>query len=258
MNGLYSLVIAVSMYSKIPMPPVSWEKERMGYVMCWFPLVGVAEGILLAAWCKVGEWTGFPYMITALVGTCLPLLLTGGIHMDGFLDTVDARSSYGDREKKLEILKDPHIGAFGVIGSISYLLLYLGAAGLLAWKGFLWAAGPVFIMERALSGLSVVLFPCAKNSGLAAAFSDGAKRRAACLACLAWAAGAWLLAGMLGGWGCALGLLAVQLACLGSYYRMALKEFGGITGDLAGYFLQVCEAVSLWWLAAWAAVFVLL
>lgn len=252
MNGLYSLIIAVSMYSKIPMPQVSWERERMGYVMCWFPIVGAAEGILLAAWCAVGEWAGFPYVITALVGTSLPILLTGGIHMDGFLDTVDARSSYGDREKKLEILKDPHIGAFGVIGSLSYLLLYLGAAGLLAWKGFLWLAGPVFVMERAFSGLSVVLFPCAKNSGLAAAFSDGAKRRAACLACLIWAAGAGLLAGMLAGPACALVLLAVQLACLGYYRRIALKEFGGITGDLAGYFLQVCEAASLWWLAVWA------
>lgn len=254
MNGLYSLIIAVSMYSKIPMPAVSWERERMGYVMCWFPVVGVAEGILLTFWCIVGNKMNFPYIITAIVGAALPLLLTGGIHMDGFLDTVDARSSYGDREKKLEILKDPHIGAFGVIGSLSYLLLYLGAMALLAWKGVLWAAGPVFIMERALSGLSVVFFPCAKNSGLAAAFSDGAKRRAAGLACLAWAAaaGAWM--GLLGGWACALGLAAVQLGCLGAYYRMALKEFGGITGDLAGYFLQVSEAASLWWLAVWASV----
>ena len=55
------------------------------------------------------------------------LLVTGGIHLDGFMDTTDARSSYGDREKKLAILKDSHVGAFAVIGCSFYLILSAGA-----------------------------------------------------------------------------------------------------------------------------------
>ena len=56
--------------------------------------------------------------------TALPVLVSGGIHTDGFIDTVDALSSYGDKEKKLEILKDPHTGAFAIIGAIMYYLLF--------------------------------------------------------------------------------------------------------------------------------------
>ncbi len=59
-----------------------------------------------------------------LAGTCIPILVTGGIHLDGLLDTVDAKSSYGDRKKKLAILADPHVGAFAIIGGSVYLLLY--------------------------------------------------------------------------------------------------------------------------------------
>ena len=62
-------------------------------------------------------------------GVVLPVLLNGGIHMDGFLDVTDAKSSYGDREKKLEILKDPHTGAFAIIGGCVYFLIYYGAFG---------------------------------------------------------------------------------------------------------------------------------
>ncbi len=54
----------------------------------------------------------------------IPVWITGGIHLDGYADTCDALSSYGDREKKLEILKDPHCGAFAVIRLCSYFLAY--------------------------------------------------------------------------------------------------------------------------------------
>ena len=173
--------------------------------------------------------------------------------MDGFLDTMDAIHSYGDREKKLEILKDPHVGAFAVIGCGGYLLLYAAAAyevtALELWP----LALPVFVMERALSGLSVVFFPCAKKSGLAATFSDGAKRRAAGISLSLWLAAALCLGGAVipgGSAVTALGLVAVQLLVFAYYRRMAVVQFGGITGDLAGYFLQICELAGLFWLAA--------
>ena len=116
----------------------------------------------------------------ALTGAAIPLLVTGGIHMDGFLDTMDAIHSYGDRSRKLEILKDPHLGAFAVISFGVYMMLYLGvfheylSLVLREDRGdryFLYAVPClVFVMERAFSGLSVVTFPQAKKKGLAAGF----------------------------------------------------------------------------------------
>ena len=102
MNGLYSCIIAISMYSKIPMPNVEWTEERMRYVMCFFPLVGIVQGAALGLWLHLAlDVLNLSVGAAALTGAAIPLLVTGGIHMDGFLDTMDAIHSYGDREKKL-------------------------------------------------------------------------------------------------------------------------------------------------------------
>lgn len=257
MNGFYSLLIAVSMYSKVPVPSVNWSRERMGYVMCWFPVVGVICGIALFIWVKVGNILHLSSEMTGIVASVVPILVTGGIHMDGFLDTCDALSSYGEREKKLEILKDPHVGAFGVITCGLYLLICAGVMCELAGRGRLLLAAPAFVMERAFSGLSVVFFPCAKNSGLAATFSDGAKRKAAAVCLTMWLTASFLMAFWVGrekgnGLAFAVGLLAVQGAVFFWYRYKSRKEFGGITGDLAGWFLQLCEGASLWWILAFS------
>ena len=115
MKWIHSLGIAFSMYSKIPVPKVRWTNEAMQYTFCFFPLVGVAEGAL----CGDGNgsvWFAGQEQTSGYIRGYRPydsaLLVTGGIHMDGFLDTTDARRSYQEPEKKLAILKDPHTGAF--------------------------------------------------------------------------------------------------------------------------------------------------
>ena len=188
MNGLYSCIIAVSTYSKIPMPNVEWTEDRMRYVMCFFPLVGIAQGAVLGLWLYLSlDVLKLSVAAAALIGAAVPLLVTGGIHMDGFLDTMDAIHSYGDRSRKLEILKDPHLGAFAVISFGVYMMLYLGvfleylSLVLRVDMGdryFLYAVPClVFVMERAFSGLSVVTFPRAKKQGLAAGFGGAAKKK---------------------------------------------------------------------------------
>lgn len=269
MNGIYSCIIAVSMYSKIPMPTVEWTEERMRHVMCFFPFVGMVQGMVLGLWFYLGlDLFGLDPLTVALAAAAVPLLVTGGIHMDGFMDTMDAIHSYGGREKKLEILKDPHLGAFAVISLAVYLLLYLGAANeyvqyLSGCEGdlrFLLYGMPalVFVMERAFSGLSVVLFPSAKKDGLAAEFARTAEKRtdravlavwlALCMA-IAFLLG-WKMNGLAGAWTLSLGLELVHLLVFWWYHRMSSNEFGGITGDLAGCFLQVCELAGLALLAA--------
>ncbi len=96
MKWIHSLGIAFSMYSKIPVPKVRWTNEAMQYTFCFFPLVGVAEGALLWGMGMVlyglRDRNRLPAIFVAIVLTILPLLVTGGIHMDGFLDTTDART----------------------------------------------------------------------------------------------------------------------------------------------------------------------
>ena len=236
-----SLMMAFAMYSKLPMPRVDWTKENMRYVMCFFPLVGVVIGGVIYLWSILGESMAMSTVFLTVVFILIPLFLTGGIHMDGFMDTTDALSSYQPKEKKLEILKDPNSGAFAVMACVGYYLLTFGV-----WFEVSQETLPFlcigFLLSRALSGLSVVTFPLAKNSGLAAAFSNEANKvltkRAMILYILLSAATMILLNWKLG----IICLLSAFLTYI--YYRMkAIQEFGGITGDLAGYFLQLCELV---------------
>ncbi|MEG2350810.1 MAG: adenosylcobinamide-GDP ribazoletransferase [Hungatella sp.] len=243
MKLLGSLVIAFSTYSRIPMPQRTWDRENMRYVMCFFPLIGVVLGGLLYGFARLA-WQLELWVIYYIGGTLLPILVTGGIHMDGFLDVVDARASYGEREQKLEILKDPHVGAFAMIGCVSYLLLYLGIFTELS-SGYLLAFGVIPMWSRAFSGLAVVRFPKAKKSGLVAAFSDEAQKQVVSISmCGYLVAGFGFLIWQLG-FMQAIFCLLVSCGVFWYYYRMSMREFGGITGDLAGYFLQIYELVLL-------------
>lgn len=235
-----SLIIAIAMYSKIPMPKVDWNEKNMKYSICFFPLVGVVIGVLLYAWGRICIACGFGQVCFALVGAVIPVIVTGGIHVDGFMDTADALHSYAEKEKKLEILKDPHIGAFSVIAVICYFLLF--AAGLTqVWKSehlLLLAFG--FVISRTLSGMSLVWFPGAKKDGLLYRFSSTAHKQTVRMVLVAVLAGCFLSVVFIDPViGAVMSLAAMWVWTY--YYYMSKKQFGGITGDVAGYFLCLCE-----------------
>ena len=241
---LNAMIIAIAMYSKIPMPRVDWNEKNMRYAMCFFPLVGVIIGVLeIVAGNLITVWKGEGTFFYAVVLTLIPVFITGGIHLDGFADTMDAKSSYGDREKKLEILKDPHTGAFAIISLCSYFLLCVGIFSEMRTER-LFAAALVFVFSRSLSGISVVTFQAAKNSGLLRTFQDGAQKRNVRIVLIIWllaaGVGFYLTAGL-----CGVAEAVVGLAVFFYYYQFSRKQFGGITGDLAGYFLQLCELFML-------------
>ena len=241
---LRSLAIAISMYSKIPVPMADWNEKNMKYAMCFFPVVGaVTGGLQLFIGYLLLEYTSCGTLFFAIAMALIPVLVSGGIHLDGFADTVDALSSYVDREKKLEILKDPNTGAFAVIGLCVYFL-----ADTALWSEVTMELLPViactYMFSRSLSGISVVTFRAAKNSGLLRTFQDGAQRKRVRAVLILWACACGGIMLYLSWKTAVIVILAALLAFL-YYYRMSRKQFGGITGDLAGYFLQVCELAML-------------
>lgn len=240
MKKLYqSFLIGISMYSRIPVPQAEWNAENMKYSVCFFPVVGAVIGGLLLAWQWLCGRLGFNAVLFAAVSAWLPTLVTGGFHMDGFCDTSDALASCQPTERKLEILKDSNVGAFAVIKCCGYYLVYFAVfTQLSAAAVTVLAVG--FVLSRALSGLGVVHFRSARGSGLAAAFREAAHKRIVTAVlgvtlglC---AAGMLLLSPVIGG----AALLGAGLTFW--YYRvMAYRQFGGTTGDIAGYFLVLCE-----------------
>ena len=239
MSIINSFFIALSMYSRIPVPRVDWEKENMRYAMCFFPMIGVVIGAVmyLAGWLL--DKTSVGGLFRGVVFTLIPIIITGGIHMDGFMDTMDALGSWGDREKKLEILKDSHAGAFAILGMGCYLM----------WSVAVWSELPAevlrvcgvsFVLSRELSGFSVVTFPAARNSGLLKMFQDGAQKKVVRITMCLYVAAAVIMMAVMNARAMTGAVTGVMIAFL-YYIVVSRKQFGGVTGDLAGFFLETAE-----------------
>ena len=234
------------MYSRIPMPKVEWREENRRYSLGLFPIIGAVIGGLIFGWGALCRMLGFNSPVFAAVAVLIPIAVTGGIHLDGFCDFTDARCSFADKQKRLEIMSDPHIGSFAAIYACLYLMI----------QGALWTqvddirlmgtAALCFVMSRALSGISAVTFRAAKSEGTLQSFvkpsHKGVNIGLGIFFFAAAAAGGAVLSPLSGA------AAAVTALIVFAYYRhAAYSTLGGTTGDLCGWFLQLCE---IWTLAA--------
>ena len=245
MKALKSSILALAFFSKLPMPQLDWSEDNMRYLPAAFPLVGLLIGLLLQAWLWICQWLGFAAFLFAAGLTLIPLALTGGIHLDGFCDTADALASRAPREKKLEILADPRTGAFATISLLAYMMAYLALATELPGdRKTLLALGLIHVLCRILVAFGLVYYPAAKKEGFFSSIAQAARKgpvtvtlgllfilvSAALVRAIAWQA-----------------LILPGLELLHSLYiyGMSKKHFGGMNGDLAGYWLQTAELVLL-------------
>ncbi len=241
-NVLESMVVAFSMYAKLPMPHIEWNEKNMKYAICYFPLIGIAEGVLMYLWFRLALFLQLGTNLRAAVLVAIPILVSGGIHMDGFLDTSDALSSWKSQEEKLEIMKDSHAGAFAIICGLVYFVLLFGVYSELKLRDMP-VVGLLFVLSRAWSGLALVKLKKAKNTGLLRTFADAAANRRVALVMSGYilvVSAVMIAVGGLRGLVCA----ALGVVMFGVYRQMSYKKFGGITGDLAGWFVQLCELVA--------------
>jgi len=238
--------VAFSMYSAIPVPQVEWNKKNMRYCMCFFPAVGLVIGLIELLWARVCM-VHFGTLMRVVVQVLIPVAVTGGIHLDGLLDTADAAAAHATPEKRREILKDSRCGAFAVLACVCYFLLSLAA-----WSEMvpdkMPAAVLIPVVSRALSAYALMRFPKAAGSGLAKTFSDAAMTyTVARVSSVTAGAGMVLLVWFDHRGGAVAAVLA--LVCLRIYRRRSERDFGGLTGDLAGCFLQMTELAMLLGLA---------
>lgn len=237
---LRSIASAFLMYSRIPMPQVEWKEENRRYSLCFFPLVGAVIGMFFILWRCVCTRFEIDNFLAGAVSMIIPVLVTGGIHFDGFCDVVDAKSSFGDMTKKLEIMSDPHIGSFAVMWLCIYLILQTALFCEIQNTSTAVIIACGFILSRALSGIAAITFKNAKSSGSLQEFSNPAHKKVTLftlsvivILCFT----AMLFQDVISG---VLAILGAVL-CFAYYRFSAYKNFSGITGDLAGWFLQICE-----------------
>ena len=239
------LLVAFGLYSALPLPQAEWKHHTMRYALGFLPLIGVLVGMCQLGWLWLARYWDVQALFYAAGAVAIPIILTGGIHLDGFADTCDAVCSYGDKEKKLAILKDPHIGAFGVLWLIVLLIGQLGlAAQLYEVPQAAGIAAVGYVLARACGGYMIVACPCAKDSGLAHLFADHTDKTK-----VAWVMRLWMVfcaCCLIGrqGW---FGVLTVCVTAgfFVLYVRRCSRLFGGITGDLCGMCITLCELIAL-------------
>lgn len=235
-----SLFSAFLMYSRIPVPQVEWKEENRRYALCFFPLIGAVIGVFFMLWTYAAEKLEIGPVFKGAVFMLISMAVTGGIHFDGFCDVSDAVSSWGDKQKRLEIMKDSHVGAFAVISLAVCLIAQTAVYSEISGYGTAVVISAGCILSRALSGICAVCLKCAKNDGALQSFVKPSHKKISQISLAVTALAAVALMFIFGG---ITGLAAAAAAfAVLVYYRVtAYRRFGGITGDTEGWFLVMCE-----------------
>jgi adenosylcobinamide-GDP ribazoletransferase len=209
-----------------------------GAASAWaYPLVGVVLGVILAATVPLMLWIGWPAGVIAGVVLALSVILTGAMHEDGLADSADGLWGGWDRARRLAIMKDSHIGVYGVCAiALTLLIRWLALVAIIS-LGAYWVA---FIAVGALSRASMVLLMAAMPNARDGGLSKNVGRPAHSTTWLAVTIAAGLA--ILCGYG---GLIAVAAAATLTCGLIAHVKIGGQTGDILGATQQVSEMAML-------------
>ncbi|MCX7569265.1 adenosylcobinamide-GDP ribazoletransferase [Tumebacillus sp. DT12] len=232
---------AVAFLTRFPVPG-RLEEEAWEASPPFYPVVGLFLGaaVALAVW-ALGVVA--PGWVAAMLTVTLWVYLTGGLHLDGVMDTADGFGSYRSRERVLEIMKDSRVGAMGVLAAV--LLLGNKVAALAALPaGSMQAAAVVLAAVVGRTAMLAVLYgaPYARENGLANSLRFGGRwervwpflfAAVAVAGCAVWLQGSVAVAVLLAA-GAAVWLV-----------RVAQKKIGGCTGDVYGAVCEVTETVVL-------------
>lgn len=216
----------------------------------WFPVVGLILGFLLAL-----SFGGFRVLFPAEIAACLTVgawaLLTGGLHLDGLADSSDALGAPASRARRLEILEDPRLGAFGAAALALFLLLKVLAVASLPSTGSPMDTLPLLVAPVLARGL--VLWAGRKapvrggeerggeGARFAGSLTTGALVRGSALPVIV-----VVLAGRV-----AVVAAALSVACVLAIRHVARRRLGAVTGDVLGLVVEAVELVALLtWVAA--------
>ena len=237
---MHSFLIGLQFLTRIRLVcQTEWTAEDFGRSTRFFPLVGLVLGLCYALAAYVLLYTIGAHTLTSVLLMLLPLILTGGLHADGLMDTADGVFSGRERERKLEIMKDSRVGSFGVVTIAAMMFIQYA---LLADMFPLLLIPALFVMPiigRFAMVICISCYPYARKDGLGKIFADMADRRTLLIAAvstvllvLPFGMGAWLAL--------VAGILFALLFC-----RFITGQLGGVTGDVYGATTVLTETVVL-------------
>jgi adenosylcobinamide-GDP ribazoletransferase len=246
---LHDLPAAVGLLTRLPVPVDSARAMARGAAAAWaYPLVGVLVAGLAGTLYLGVTGAGMPAELATGLALLTLVAVTGALHEDGLADTVDGLWGGWTRERRLEIMKDSHIGTYGVLALVFSVGLRWAALDSLASATDVWCAliGAAALSRGAMVGVWVALAP-ARPSGLAAQVGRPGRWTASMAGLIAFAVAAAALGIVTAAVATAAAALAA--ACLG---QIARNRIGGQTGDILGASQQVSEIAVLLVLATLA------
>jgi len=237
MHEIRLLLTAVQYFTRIRVPAwVGHAPERLTGAVRYFPAIGLIVGASGAAVMWLAALV-LPAPVPAILSTAVTILMTGAIHEDGLADTCDGLGGGTTRERALEIMKDPRVGAFGAIALILMLLLKIATLSLMP----LWTAMAALVAAHAFSRF------CAVVVIFAGRYVGSADRSRSAPVVARVAIGDVLTAALFGLPALALCgpqvivAIAVALALVGLLWRWCVQRIGGYTGDTLGAVQQIAE-----------------
>lgn len=248
-KSFIGLALALQFFTAFPIrKQFDMNVRSVTWMFGWLPFIGLIMGSILVGvaqiFTTVAPISALFLSILLVVGT---IVLTGGIHLDGWVDLSDAYFSYGEREKRLEILDDPRTGAFGAISLVCLLLVKVGVIyEALQHGGFVLI--PYFICIPMLARMAILLYflmtNTSKEKGLAAYFKKTVEPRLLAGLLAVYITGLFGFAILLQLPGVAVCFVIMALV-VGVYRYWTKKNFGGMSGDLLGALCEGMEVV-LW------------
>lgn len=229
--------MCLGMFSSIPCPYRPWDEDARSLMTACLPIVGAVIGLI---WALIAMIAGaiLPEALAAAIIAALPFLLTGFMHLDGFMDTSDATLSWRPLEDRLRIIKDSHTGSFAVV-NVVLLVMFMYASAQSALKADLRALILIPVISRCCSAFCVITLKPLGHSEYKG-LDTHTEQRIAILAI-------WLIALIIGfawlgttGWVLLLETLGYAIAM-----GWAARIMKGVSGDLAGFALSIAEVCGL-------------
>ena len=231
-------VDAVTFLTRVPARAQIREPAALTRAVPWFPIVGALVGALIAV-VYAGAGSVLPPLPAAVLAIAVGTIVTGAFHEDGLADVADAFAGGYTRERRLEILKDPRHGTFGVLAIVLALVMRVGAlASLDAWAAIVLLPG-AHALSRA-PAIALMRRPAATPGGLGAGYGG---ELTAVGAVAGIGAGVAIGAVCLGFWVLPAGVISALVAV--GMDALARRKVGGIGGDVLGATQQVAEIAVL-------------
>ena len=237
-NYLRALVMCFTMFTVLPCPYALWDDAARPLMTLFLPVVGAFVGALWTLLAFALRWLSVPPLVAGAALCAFPFLITGGIHMDGFLDVTDAVRSWRSPEERRKILKDPHVGSFAVLFAVLLVMAQFALFSSAKETAAPFALLLIAAVSRTLAGLCVTALRPMETSEYSGVYRKGTRPSHVAFFAAALALELALGFVFLGKYGFA------SLAVIAGYLLFLLRAFrslGGMSGDVSGYAMTIAE-----------------